>query len=166
MSNYENGPEEIERIPRMPDAVLECIIDHSLFRYLANRYEGEDRDRLHGLMHDTAEEVLARVSIATPSSANGAVTCPACQGNDADMPCAYPSGRMKGCVRDVRLSANGAEGLPELEPVGIGGKFYYTATQLRAAVLAERSACAAIADSIGGNATTGDQVADYIRARK
>lgn len=72
MSNYENGPEEIKRIPRMPDAVLECIISRSLFRDHANRYEGEDRDRLHGLMHDTAEEVLARVSLAAPSVASDA----------------------------------------------------------------------------------------------
>lgn len=72
MTNYKNGPEEIKRIPRMPDAVLECLIRDSLFYELANRYEGENRDRLHGLMHDTAEEVLARVSLAAPSIASSA----------------------------------------------------------------------------------------------
>jgi hypothetical protein len=72
MRNYKNGPEEINRIPRMPDAVLECIINNSLFREHANRYEGEERDRLFGLMHDTAEELLARVSLAAPSVANAA----------------------------------------------------------------------------------------------
>lgn len=59
---YENGPEGMPRVKRMPGAVLDCIIDHSLFRYLGGALEGEDRDRLHGLMHDTANEALARVS--------------------------------------------------------------------------------------------------------
>jgi hypothetical protein len=59
---YENGPEGMPRVKRMPDAVLDCIIDHSLFRYLGGALEGEDRDRLHGLMHDTANEALARIS--------------------------------------------------------------------------------------------------------
>lgn len=31
--------------------------------------------------------------------------CPACKGNDADMPCAYPSEGAKGCLRDKRLAA-------------------------------------------------------------
>jgi hypothetical protein len=29
--------------------------------------------------------------------------CPTCRGNDGDMPCAYPSKGMKGCLRDQRL---------------------------------------------------------------
>jgi len=32
-------------------------------------------------------------------------TCPACNGNDADAPCAYPSEGKAGCLRDERLSA-------------------------------------------------------------
>lgn len=59
---YENGPEGMPRVERMPYAVLDCIIEHSLFRWIGNGLMGEDRDRLHGLMHDTAEEVLARVA--------------------------------------------------------------------------------------------------------
>jgi hypothetical protein len=59
---YENGPEGMPRVKRMPSAVLDCIIDHSLFRYLGGALEGEDRDRLYGLMHDTANEALARIS--------------------------------------------------------------------------------------------------------
>jgi hypothetical protein len=31
--------------------------------------------------------------------------CPACNGNDADMPCAYPSEGKHGCLRDKRLAA-------------------------------------------------------------
>lgn len=30
-------------------------------------------------------------------------TCTVCGGNDADMPCAYPGDKKKGCLRDVRL---------------------------------------------------------------
>lgn len=32
--------------------------------------------------------------------------CPACNGNDASAPCAYPEGGMKGCLRDKRLESN------------------------------------------------------------
>ena len=63
MSNYKNGPEGMPRVPHMPDAVLDCLIRDSLFKYLANAYEGENLDRLYGLMHDVAEEALARVSL-------------------------------------------------------------------------------------------------------
>ncbi|MDE1138145.1 MAG: Lar family restriction alleviation protein [Paraburkholderia tropica] len=37
---------------------------------------------------------------AAPSEA---VKCPACGGNDANMPCAFPQGGQPGCPRDVRL---------------------------------------------------------------
>lgn len=30
--------------------------------------------------------------------------CPACNGNDADMPCAYPGDNQPGCIRDERLA--------------------------------------------------------------
>jgi len=60
-NTYNNGPEGMPRVKRMTDSVLGCLIDGSRFRYLANRYEGEDLDRLHALMHDVAEEALARV---------------------------------------------------------------------------------------------------------
>ena len=137
MSNYENGPEEIKRIPRMPDAVLECIIQHSLFKNLANRYEGEDRNRLHGLMHDTAEEVLARVSLATPSPANGA--------DPDDMAASYDHStddkRME-VLKGLRDGAVGEMPKPALRTdMHIDGKGVpaYSADQLRAAVLAERA---------------------------
>ena len=29
--------------------------------------------------------------------------CPACKGNDADMPCAYPGDQLPGCLRVARL---------------------------------------------------------------
>lgn len=32
------------------------------------------------------------------------VKCPSCGGNDQDMPCAYPSGRKLGCLRDERIA--------------------------------------------------------------
>lgn len=32
------------------------------------------------------------------------VRCKVCGGNDGDMPCAYPSKGMVGCLRDKRLS--------------------------------------------------------------
>jgi hypothetical protein len=66
---YENGPEGMPRVKRMPSAVLDCIIQHSLFRYLGDALEGEDRDRLYGLMHDTANEALARID-GWPASAS------------------------------------------------------------------------------------------------
>jgi hypothetical protein len=34
------------------------------------------------------------------------VPCPACNGNDQNTPCAYPSENMKGCLRDKRLAAD------------------------------------------------------------
>ena len=93
-STYENGPEGMPRVERMPYAVLDCIIDHSLFRYQGGALEGEDRDRLYALLHDTAEEVLARVpswpatSAAQPGDAKpidcggepSAAECNACSG--------------------------------------------------------------------------------------
>lgn len=133
MSNYENGPEEIERIPRMPDAVLECIISRSLFRNHANRYEGEDRDRLHGLMHDTAEEVLARVSLAAPSVASAA--------NCDELPLPTPCNTV--------FYPNGTAYLAKKVP---GPKAYFDSDQIRAharaAVLAEREACAKLCAEI------------------
>jgi hypothetical protein len=71
--NYENGPSGMSRVPRLPDAVIECLIRHSMFRDLANRYDGEDRDRLFGLIHDVAEEVLARVELPKTAPAQPAV---------------------------------------------------------------------------------------------
>ena len=71
--NYQNGPQEMPRVPRLPDAVIECLIMHSMFRELANRYVGEDRDRLFGLIHDVAEEVLARVELPKADPAKPSV---------------------------------------------------------------------------------------------
>jgi hypothetical protein len=39
-------------------------------------------------------------------------TCPACGGNDRDMPCAYPSEGRPGCLRDARLTAPAAPERP------------------------------------------------------
>lgn len=58
--HYESGPEGMPRVKRMTDSTLDWVIRDSLFNVL-DSYHGEDRDRLHALMHDTAEEVLARV---------------------------------------------------------------------------------------------------------
>lgn len=38
--------------------------------------------------------------------------CSYCHGNDRDAPCAYPSQRKPGCLRDRRLSLN-EEDLPD-----------------------------------------------------
>ncbi len=80
-THYENGPEGMPRVERMPHAVLECLIENSLFKYIAHCHaeDSEDRDRLHALMRDVAEEVLARVP-AWPK-AERAATQPA---GDAD----------------------------------------------------------------------------------
>jgi hypothetical protein len=64
---YENGPEGMPRVERLPHAVIECLINHSAFRYLATYLDGENRDCVHRLIHDVAEEVLARVP-AWPSA--------------------------------------------------------------------------------------------------
>lgn len=51
-------------------------------------------------------------------------------------------------ARSTPSPANGAVGeMPEPEPTMIGGRFYYTATQLRAAVLAERAEIVAILEN-------------------
>ncbi len=36
--------------------------------------------------------------------------CPMCYGNDGDMPCAYPSAKAQGCLRDKRLAREALEG--------------------------------------------------------
>lgn len=69
-SHYNNGPEGMPRVKRMTDSTLNCIIRDSLF-IIFDAFEGEDRDRLYGLLHDTAEEVLARVP-AWPAAAQPA----------------------------------------------------------------------------------------------
>lgn len=41
----------------------------------------------------------------TPTAAPSETPCPVCNGNDGDMPCAYPTERPVGCLRAARLSA-------------------------------------------------------------
>jgi len=56
---YGNGPKGMPRVQRMPDAVLDCLIRGSPYRYCdidAQRW------MLYSLMHSVAEEVLARVA--------------------------------------------------------------------------------------------------------
>ncbi len=36
--------------------------------------------------------------------------CPTCYGNDGNMPCAYPSAKAEGCLRDKRLAREALEG--------------------------------------------------------
>lgn len=79
MRNYKNGPKEIVPIPRMSDSTFHCLIRDSLFRDFAHQYEGENLDRLHGLMHDVAEETLARVAVIAPPVAAGSVDSEAFQ---------------------------------------------------------------------------------------
>lgn len=55
----------------------------------------EALERLKGRVGTRAEYAEAFPSAPT--------NCPACQGNDADAPCAYPSERPAGCLRAVRL---------------------------------------------------------------
>lgn len=43
-----------------------------------------------------------QVSVGAKRTA-GVNACPTCQGNDRDMPCAYPEGGQPGCLRDKRL---------------------------------------------------------------
>ena len=38
--------------------------------------------------------------------------CSYCGGNDSDMPCAYPGDKVSGCLRDRRLAAPPADGVP------------------------------------------------------
>ncbi len=41
---------------------------------------------------------------SAPQAATTAIACPACNGNDANAPCAYPSEGKTGCLRDARLA--------------------------------------------------------------
>lgn len=41
--------------------------------------------------------------------------CKACNGNDGDVPCAYPSSNVKGCLRDVRLNKTTSDKAAALE---------------------------------------------------
>jgi hypothetical protein len=45
----------------------------------------------------------ADAAMLLPESQRVGERCPACNGNDADMPCAYPSKTVVGCMRDKRL---------------------------------------------------------------
>lgn len=52
-----------------------------------------------GILHRALQEQMAREPLIGTERRN----CLACQGNDADAPCAYPSERPAGCLRAVRL---------------------------------------------------------------
>jgi hypothetical protein len=63
------------------------------------------------MRHDVGlalEAAVRRFAAAPqPSSQSTAAQepfCPTCRGNDADMPCAYPSAGKQGCLRDKRLA--------------------------------------------------------------
>ena len=46
----------------------------------------------------------AKNEAAGGASASNAGLCAACGGNDGDMPCAYPSEKRHGCLRDRRVA--------------------------------------------------------------
>lgn len=50
-----------------------------------------------------SHDVLSMPLDAAKSAADTPHPCPACGGNDGNMPCAYPEGGQPGCPRDVRL---------------------------------------------------------------
>lgn len=54
------------------------------------------------------------------SAANAEPVCPTCKGNDGEMPCAYPSNGMTGCLRDKRFaeSVQAAQGVTD-EPAAV-----------------------------------------------
>ena len=130
---YEYGPEGMPRVERMPDMVLNCLIDHSLFRYFAAGLNGEGRQRLHALLHDTANEVLARVSAwPTPATADVAADL------STIAPFAY-------CIND----ADGIEynRIDEFSGGRSNGVQLYTAAQVQA-ILNERLAAGAPAETV------------------
>lgn len=49
------------------------------------------------------DALMARLMLET----FGNVRCVVCNGDDASVPCAYPSEGKNGCVRDARLSREG-----------------------------------------------------------
>lgn len=65
---------------------------------------GDDLDRDVG-----SAESIKRLR-ASQSAAPVAALCPTCRGNDGDMPCAYPSEGMRGCIRDKRRRDQAASG--------------------------------------------------------
>lgn len=87
---------------------------------------------------------------AATDLANGIRKCPACLGNDADMPCAYPGAGQRGCLRDKRLAGqpdSGREGAleeaakiceslleyPDCPGAGVDGNLREAAEKIRAA---------------------------------
>lgn len=51
--------------------------------------------------------VMAKASISAYKAVMA--TCPVCNGNDADMPCAYPSENQEGCLRDKRFNTRNTQ---------------------------------------------------------
>lgn len=61
---------------------------------------------------DRRLEIDSRKAASMPDYMGGQMeTCNACGGNDYNVPCAYPSEGMKGCLRDKRIKAG--EALPD-----------------------------------------------------
>lgn len=72
---------------------------------VADRQEVSGKWVLHYLTDEQAEQCAAAMSQPATSEATPAavISCKACNGNDGDMPCAYPSEGQEGCLRDQRL---------------------------------------------------------------
>lgn len=61
-------------------------------------------------MPDAAELRAWAIELGTPTATAAQVAqerCPACNGNDAGAPCAFPEGGQPGCLRDKRVAQEG-----------------------------------------------------------
>lgn len=86
---------EAAQAPGKQEALKDVIVD-----ILSNH--GWDGRLLDCNYAEAADEIIEAIS-TTPAQHQDQSRCPACQGNDGNMPCAYPSEGKPGCLRDKRL---------------------------------------------------------------
>ncbi|MBW0450882.1 hypothetical protein [Paraburkholderia phenoliruptrix] len=86
--------------------------EHSAL-YIAKKLTGSTADAAFVQAHinQAVSEAMDRAtSTQASAAATDTVTCKACNGNDGDMPCAYPEGHAN-CLRNTRAAA--PQGNPE-----------------------------------------------------
>ena len=64
----------------------------------------EDQPELFYVILDSVHEMLTELEKESVDAQQEQPRCKTCGGNDGDMPCAYPSAGMSGCLRDARLA--------------------------------------------------------------
>lgn len=87
---------------RNPQELLRTLVEDAqgiLAQHLPP--DGPSEETTLGRLYELLDGPRSREAL--PKLRDGTQKCPACQGNDSDMPCAYPGHFKAGCLRDDRL---------------------------------------------------------------